>query len=111
MVRGPGSGDRQGMATTTTKQFGPDSPSAAWSFQVKVSFALSLTGLILGIVYLDVEPWARAFLATCALFAISSALGLAKTLRDEHESHRLVHRVDEAKLERFLAEHDPFKVA
>ncbi len=52
-----------------------------------MSFALSLTGMILGIVYLDVEPWARAFLAACALFTVSSALGLAKTLRDEHESH------------------------
>lgn len=85
--------------------------SAAWSFQTKVSFALSLTGLILGIVYLDVEPWARAFLAAATLYAITSALSLAKTLRDEHESHRIVNRIDEAKLERFLAEHNPFKVA
>lgn len=85
--------------------------SAAWAFQTKVSFALSLTGLILGIVYLDVEPWARAFLATCALYVVTSSLSLAKTLRDEHESHRIVNRIDEAKLERFLAEHDPFKVA
>jgi hypothetical protein len=93
------------------KELTTNAHSAAWAFQVKVSFALSLTGMILGIVYLDVEPWARAFLAACALFTISSALGLAKTLRDEHESHRFVNRIDEAKLERFLAEHDPFKVS
>lgn len=111
MVGGSVPGDRQGMTTVTAKPITAEVHSAAWSFQVKVSFALSLTGLILGIVYLDVEPWARAFLATCALFTVSSSLALAKTLRDEHESHRLVSRVDEAKLERFLAEHDPFRVS
>lgn len=77
MVCGSSPGDRQVMNNTH---------SAAWAFQTKVSFALSLTGLILGIVYLDVEPWARAFLATCAIFTVSSSLGLAKTLRDEHEA-------------------------
>jgi hypothetical protein len=85
--------------------------SAAWSFQVKVSFVVSLTGLVLGIAYLPVEPWVRAYLAVAALYSITSAISLSKTLRDEHESRRLLSRVDEVKLERFLAEHDPFKVA
>jgi hypothetical protein len=75
-----------------------------------VSFVVSLTGLILGIVYLPVDAWVRAYLAIAALYSITSAISLSKTLRDEHESHRIVSRVDEARLERLLAEHDPFKV-
>ena len=85
--------------------------SAAWAFQTKVSFVISLTGLVLGLVYLPVEPWARAFLATTSLYAITSSINLSKAMRDEHESHRVVSRVDEAKVERLLAEHDPYKVA
>jgi hypothetical protein len=104
----PGDGWRM---ATTKQQLSSTDHSAAWSFQVKVSFVVSLTGLILGIVYLPVEPWVRAYLALAALYSITSAISLSKTLRDEHEQARLVQRVDEAKLERFLTEHDPFKVA
>jgi hypothetical protein len=108
MGRGAGSGDRQGMAST--KQLQQPDHSVAWSFQVKVSFVVSLTGLILGIAYLPVEPWVRAYLAVASLYSITSAISLSKTLRDEHESNRIVSRVDEVKLERLLAEHDPFKI-
>jgi hypothetical protein len=93
----------------TKQQFQQDH-SSAWSLQVKVSFVVSLTGLILGIAYLPVEPWVRAYLALAALYSITSAISLSKTLRDEHEATRFVNRIDEAKLDRFLAEHDPFKV-
>ena len=93
----------------------PDVPitdhSSAWAFQTKVSFVVSLAGLVLGIVYLPVDPWMRAYLAVSGLYVVTSTISLSKTLRDEHESHRLLSRVDEVKLERFLAEHDPFKVA
>lgn len=83
--------------------------SAAWVFQTKISFVVSLTGLILGIAYLPVEPWVRAYLALGSLYAITSSISLSKTLRDEHESRRVLTRVDEVRLERLLAEHDPFK--
>lgn len=93
----------------------PDIPvndhSAAWIFQTKLSFVVSLTGLVLGIVYLPVDPWVRAYLASVSLYAITSAISLSKTLRDEHEGRRLLTRVDEVKLERLLAEHDPFRVS
>jgi hypothetical protein len=85
--------------------------SAAWAFQTKVSFVVALTGLVLGIVYLPVDAWIRAYLSVAALYVVTSTISLSKTLRDEHEQHRLLSRVDEVKLERLLAEHDPFKVA
>jgi hypothetical protein len=88
----------------------PTNHSAAWVFQTQAAFAVSLASLGLGIAYLPVGPWERAFLALAALFSVSSSISLSKTLRDQHEARNVVARVDEAKLERMLAEHDPFKM-
>ena len=88
----------------------PTNHSAAWVFQTQAAFAVSLASLGLGIGYLPVGPWERAFLALAALFSVSSSISLSKTLRDQHEARNVVARVDEAKLERMLAEHDPFKM-
>jgi hypothetical protein len=40
---------------------------------------------------------------------VSSSFTLAKVIRDAQESNAVVTRVDEARLERLLAEHDPFR--
>ena len=85
--------------------------SAGWITQTYVSFAVSLSALGLGIAYLPADPWQRAFLAVAALYAVTSSISLAKTVRDQHESRQIVARVDEAKLEKLLTERDPYKVA
>ena len=85
--------------------------SAAWITQTYVSFAVSLSALGIGIAYLEVDGWVRAFLGVAALYAITSSISLAKTVRDQHESRQIVARVDEAKLEKLLTERDPYKVA
>ena len=83
--------------------------TAAFYLQAAISFAVSLASVILGIAYLPVGGWVRAFLAMGVLYVVTSSFTLAKCVRDQHEATRVVHRVDEARLERFLAEHDPFK--
>jgi hypothetical protein len=88
----------------------PANHSAAWVVQTQVAFAVSLTALGLGIYYLPVGAWERAFLALAALFTVSSSISLSKTLRDQHEARNVVARVEEVKLERLLAEHDPYKM-
>ena len=85
--------------------------SAGWITQTYVSFAVSLSALGTGIAYLPVDAWERAFLGVAALYAVTSSISLAKTVRDQHESRQIVARVDEAKLEKLLTEHDPYKVA
>jgi hypothetical protein len=87
----------------------PVAHSAGWVTQTYISFAVSLAALGVGIAYLPGDPWMRAFLAVSALYAVTSSISLAKTVRDQHESSRVVARVDEARFERLLAEHDPFK--
>ncbi len=95
----------------TTKPLSQAQPahSAAWVTQTYISFAVSLVAMAIGIAYLPAGPWVPAFLAVSALYSVTSAISLAKTLRDQHEANQIVARVDEAKLERLLTEHDPFK--
>ncbi len=42
-------------------------------------------------------------------FSIGSSFTLAKTIRDNHETNKLVSRVDEARVEKLLADHDLLK--
>ncbi|MGW4894320.1 YiaA/YiaB family inner membrane protein [Kitasatospora sp. NPDC004240] len=84
--------------------------TAAYHVQAVLSFAISGTALAVGIAYLPVEGWTRAFLGVGLLYTITSAFTLAKVIRDRQEAGEIVSRVDQARLEKLLAEHDPFKV-
>lgn len=83
-------------------------PTSAFYAQAAISFGVSGFGLLIGIYNLPVDSWPRAFLAFGVLFMATSAFTLAKCVRDQHEANTVVHRIDEARLEKFLAEHDPF---
>ena len=76
----------------------------AWIFQVWASFVLSVGTTAIGIVYLPLDPWIRAFFGMGLLFSVGSALTLAKTLRDNHEAKRLLNRLSEAKAEKIIRE-------
>jgi hypothetical protein len=89
----------------------PPSPrnTAAFALQAVLSFGVSTVAVLVGIAYLPVGPWVRAFLALGLLYVVTSAFTLAKVLRDQQEASSVWSRVDEARLEKLLAEHDPFK--
>ncbi len=92
------------METTTTDTASIHTP--AWVAQVWISFGISVFALMAGIFYLDVNIWARAFLAASSLLAINSSFALAKTIRDMHEEQRLVKRVDNARMTKLITEND-----
>ena len=92
------------MTNLSSQDIGKD--TAAWTFQVWASFVLSLGSTSIGILYLPVDPWIRAFLGLGLFFAVGSSLSLAKTLRDAHESRRVLNRLAEAKTEKILREFD-----
>ena len=93
---------------TKTKMHTPT--TTAFYAQAVISFAVSLGAVGLGVAYLPVDGWVRAFLALGLLFTVTSAFTLAKCIRDRQEEQYLASRVDQARLEKLLAEHDPFKV-
>ena len=93
------------MATNTAQI--PQTHSSAWVAQTWISFALSVGVTAMGIWFLPVDPWIKAFMAMGLLFSVGSAISLSKTLRDMHEAQRLSARIDEARFHRLIQEHDP----
>ena len=73
-------------------------------------WVIAQASLVFAIIYLPVDPWIRAFLAMTALFLVSSSFTLAKVVRDAQDDKYLVNKVDEARLEKLLAEQDRFQV-
>ncbi len=85
--------------------------SAAWVAQTWISFvvAVGITGM--GIWFLPVDTWVKAFMGMGLLFTVGSTFSLSKTVRDQHEAESLRKRIDEARVNRIIAEHDPLKPA
>ena len=87
----------------------PTKNTPAFFAQAALSFGISMLGLIWAILYLPLDAWQRGFLAMTALFLVSSAFTLAKVIRDAADDKYVVNRVDQARYDRLLAEHDPLK--
>lgn len=85
--------------------------SSAWVAQTWISFALAVSVTAFGIWNLPVDVWVKAFMAMGLLFSVGSTFSLAKTVRDQHEAESLRKRIDEARVNRIFAEHDPLKPA
>lgn len=83
--------------------------TAAFFAQSAIAFGLALTTMLVAIAYLPGDPWPKAFLALSTLFLTSSAFTLAKCVRDNQEKQYVVSRIDQARVDRILAEHDPWK--
>lgn len=93
------------MTDTPVKQ----SNTAAFYGQAVASFGLALAAVAIGILRLDADAWVRGFLAIGVLYLTTSAFTLAKVVRDRQQEGQIVSRVDQARLEKILAEHDPFQ--
>ncbi|GAA5149179.1 YiaA/YiaB family inner membrane protein [Nocardioides marinquilinus] len=87
----------------------PSKNTTAFFAMAGVSFGTALLTMLVAILYLPAEPWVRAFLALGTLFLTTSTFTLAKCVRDAQESQSVVHRLDQARVDRLLAEHDPFR--
>jgi hypothetical protein len=86
------------------------STTPAFLVQAAISFGVSVVACMIGIAYLPVGGWIRAFLGLALLYVVTSTFTLAKCVRDRQETATITGRVDQARLDRLLAEHDPFKV-
>lgn len=91
-----------------TNQPQPKNTSAFYAMSA-ISFGIALLALVFAVLYLPVDPWVRAFLALGTLYLTTSAFTLAKVIRDNQESQNVVSRIDQARVDKILAEHDPFR--
>jgi hypothetical protein len=85
--------------------------TTAFFAQAAISFAVSLTVTVIGIGYLHDSRWVRAFLALGLLYVVTSSFTLAKCIRDRNEEAAIVSRVDQARLDKLLAEQDLLRIA
>lgn len=81
----------------------------AFFAQAAIAFGAALLTMIVAILYLPVDPWIRSFLGLGTLFLTTSCFTLAKCVRDAQENQYVVARLDQARVDRILAEHDPFR--
>lgn len=86
-------------------------PSSAFFVQSVISFAVALIALVIGLINLEVDLWVRGFLAVGVLYLVTSTFTLSKVIRDQQEASSALGRIDQARVERILAEHDPYRVA
>jgi hypothetical protein len=82
--------------------------TTAFYAQAMIAFGAALSAVTIGIWYLPVNGWIRAFLVVGVLFLVTSSFTLAKVIRDAQENAAVTARLDQARMEKMLAEHDPF---
>ncbi|MFI9506017.1 YiaA/YiaB family inner membrane protein [Nocardia sp. NPDC052566] len=85
--------------------------TSAFIAQAAIAFGVSFLATGIGIFYLPLDIWQRGFLAMSVLFLVTSTFTLAKVIRDQQESASFLNRIDEARLQKFIAENDQFKSA
>ena len=83
--------------------------TSAWIAQTYISFIVSIAATIIGVCYIPGNNWLKGYMGMGVMFSVASTASLSKTIRDIEESKTMMSRIDEAKLERLLAEYDPFK--
>ncbi|VEP18923.1 YiaAB two helix domain protein [Hyella patelloides LEGE 07179] len=83
--------------------------SSAWIAQTWISFIIALGSTSIGIIYLPVDSWTKSFMGMGLIFTVGSTINLTKTQRDVHEGKKLTYKIEEARVEKILTEHDGFK--
>lgn len=93
----------------TTTKAAISRTTTAFMVQAALSFGISVTAVSYAIAHLPGNGWIRGFLIVGMLYVVTSTFTLAKCVRDHQESSAVISRVDQARLERLLADHDPFR--
>ena len=83
--------------------------SSAWIAQTWISFIISISATSIGIIYLPVDAWTKGFMGMGLVFTVGSTVSLTKTQRDIHEGTKLTSKIEEARVEKILSEHDSYK--
>ena len=80
--------------------------SSAWLAFVQIAFVIALGLMAAGIILLPVNWWMRGYLLMGLFFTVSATITLSKTLRDDHEAKKIIHKIGEIKTERLIREFD-----
>jgi hypothetical protein len=78
--------------------------SSAWVAFSYIGFAVAVAMTAAGLYFVPMEPMAKAYFGMASVLLIQACITLTKTLRDDHESKRLINRLDHAKTEKLLSD-------
>jgi hypothetical protein len=78
--------------------------SQAWVTFTYASFIGAAAMVGLGILFMPFDLWMKGYFAMGVIMLVQSCVTLTKTVRDVHESKRLMNRIEDAKAERLLME-------
>ena len=78
--------------------------SGAWVTFTYGSFAASAFLVALGVFFMPIDLWMKGYLTMGIVMLVQTCITLTKTVRDVHESSKLVNRIEDAKAERLLME-------
>jgi hypothetical protein len=67
--------------------------------------------MLVAVYFMDADPWIKGFLALGTLYLTTSTFTLAKVVRDMQDDSTVMHRLDQARLDKALAQHDPYRSA
>lgn len=85
--------------------------TTAFAAQAAISFGVALFSMLIAVYFLPADPWIKGFLALGMLYLTTSTFTLAKVVRDMQEDNTVIHRLDQARMDKMLAQHDPYKSA
>jgi hypothetical protein len=87
------------------EESGIQKDSSSWIFFVKTTFVCAVMAMAIGIFFLPCVLWVKGYMAMGTLFTIGASITLSKTLRDEHESKKIINRINDVKTEKILKEY------
>lgn len=82
-----------------------NSNTQAFSVLAWISFATSFIGMGVGLIYLEMGLYQKAFIGMTYLFSISSCFVLAKVVRDKQEGQDYVKKIENAKNEQMISKY------
>jgi hypothetical protein len=74
----------------------------AWVAFTQIAFVAAVLMVGIGILFAPVDIWVKGYLCMASVMLVQASITMTKTLRDVHESKRLVNRIEDAKAERLL---------
>jgi len=76
--------------------------SSSWVAFTYASFIGAVLMVGAGVVLMPLDIWIKGYFAMGIVMIIQSCITMTKTIRDVHESGKLVNRIEDAKAERLL---------
>ena len=80
--------------------------TSSWVTFTYASFIGAVLMIAGGIVLMPLDIWIKGYFAMGIVMLIQSCITMTKTIRDVHESGKLVNRIEDAKAERLLMNMD-----